>query len=144
MEHCVTTFITDMSQLLDIKIKFNQPIGSWDTSSVTSMVRMFSNATSFIQPIGSWDTSSVTSMVRMFIEAASFTSDLSKWVIRDDCDQTEWMKGALLDYHQSRKKDTLETTEQIKEELIATTWDPNRVVDWCFDLESKEAIDEMD
>ena len=33
--------------------KFNQPIGSWDTSSVQNMDQLFKNATSFNQPIGS-------------------------------------------------------------------------------------------
>merc|ERR1711937_353608 len=39
---------------------FNQPIGSWDVSSVTNMDSMFGSATAFNQPIGSWDVSSVT------------------------------------------------------------------------------------
>jgi surface protein len=31
-EHCVTTFITDLSELFLRMNSFNQPIGSWDTS----------------------------------------------------------------------------------------------------------------
>ena len=41
---------------------FNQPIGSWNTSSVTDMRYMFSGAYDFNQPIGSWNTSAVTDM----------------------------------------------------------------------------------
>eukprot|EP00532_Pseudo-nitzschia_australis_P011106 CAMPEP_0168241430 /NCGR_PEP_ID=MMETSP0140_2-20121125/22787_1 /TAXON_ID=44445 /ORGANISM="Pseudo-nitzschia australis, Strain 10249 10 AB" /LENGTH=48 /DNA_ID= /DNA_START= /DNA_END= /DNA_ORIENTATION= len=38
---------------------FNQPIDSWDTSSVKSMRSIFFKASAFNQPIDSWNTSSV-------------------------------------------------------------------------------------
>jgi surface protein len=47
---------------------FNQPIGSWNVSSVTDMSIMFHGASSFNQPIDSWDLSSVTEIGGMFDE----------------------------------------------------------------------------
>jgi surface protein len=43
--------------------KFNQPIGSWDTSAVTDMQYMFYMATSFDTPLGLWDISSLPSIL---------------------------------------------------------------------------------
>ena len=42
--------------------KFNQPIGSWNTSEVMDMSYMFDGASYFDQPIGTWDTSNVKNM----------------------------------------------------------------------------------
>ena len=42
---------------------FNQPIGTWDVSSVTDMSGMFNNADSFDNDISDWNFSSITSMV---------------------------------------------------------------------------------
>jgi surface protein len=39
---------------------FNQPIGSWDVSSVEDMSSMFRNNNAFNQDIGAWDISAVT------------------------------------------------------------------------------------
>ena len=44
-------------------VSFDQPLNSWDVSSVTTMRSMFFNASSFNQPLDSWDTSKVTSML---------------------------------------------------------------------------------
>jgi hypothetical protein len=54
------------------------------------------------------------------------------------------MNDTILDYYQSRREDTIATTKQFREELVATAWDPKRVVEWCFDGESKEEIEEME
>ena len=43
--------------------KFNQSIGSWDTSAVRSMQSMFYMATSFDTPVGLWDISSLRSIL---------------------------------------------------------------------------------
>ena len=73
---------------------FNQPIGSWDVSSVARMVDMFlisafnqpignwnvSSGFQFLvsnQPIGEWDVSSVKWMQAMFAEATAFNQDIS-------------------------------------------------------------------
>jgi surface protein len=78
-EHCVTTFITDVSELFLRMNSFNQPIGAWDTSQVKDMRFMFTGATSFNQPIGEWDTSSVTDMRGMFYGATSFNQPIGSW-----------------------------------------------------------------
>jgi len=74
-----TTHVTDMYGLFDGNATFNQPIGSWDTSSVTNMSYMFSGATAFNQPIGNWDTSSVTNMNSMFVGASAFNQPIGNW-----------------------------------------------------------------
>ena len=43
-------------------MKFNQPIGSWNTSAVNDMQSMFYWAKKFNQSISSWDTSAVKDM----------------------------------------------------------------------------------
>ena len=57
---------------------FNQPLDSWDVSSVTNMHDMFAG-TPFNQPLDSWDVSSVTTMFVMFTGAASFNQPLDSW-----------------------------------------------------------------
>jgi surface protein len=54
--------------------KFNQNIGSWNTSAVTNMSSMFDSATAFNQNIGSWNTSAVTTMSYMFYGVSNFNN----------------------------------------------------------------------
>ena len=82
----------NMYQMFYGALKFNQPIGNWDTGRVTNMGQMFYNANAFNQPIGGWDVSAVQpaaedcatfkcnyGMTAMFAYAATFNQDLSGW-----------------------------------------------------------------
>jgi len=72
------TFMYAMFQGANI---FNQPLDSWDTSSVISMGYMFRDATSFNRPLNTWSTGNVTTMTNMLQNASSFNQSLSAWDI---------------------------------------------------------------
>ena len=75
----VTTLMTDMNGMFYNNTTFNEPIGSWDTSSVNHMGYMFYHASAFNQPIGSWNTSNVTDMINMFNFATTFNQPIGSW-----------------------------------------------------------------
>lgn len=58
---------------------FNQDLDQWDTSLVNILVYTFRDATSFNGNITTWNTSLVTSMEGMFWNATSFNQDISSW-----------------------------------------------------------------
>ena len=68
-----------MAGMLAAAISFNQPLNSWDVSSVTDIKEMFYNVTSFNHPLASWDVSSVTDMTGVFYDAHSFNQPLNSW-----------------------------------------------------------------
>lgn len=71
--------VTDMSFMFIGASDFNQFIDTWDVSNVTNMGNIFEGATSFNQPIGSWNVSSVTNMTGMFGNATSFNQPIGSW-----------------------------------------------------------------
>ena len=74
-----TSLITNMEDLFNDKVHFNDDISNWNVSNVTNMWSMFSNAKSFNQYIGDWNVSNVEDMCDMFERATSFNQDISNW-----------------------------------------------------------------
>lgn len=166
--HIVTTFVRDMDLVFHGEDDFNDDISGWDTSNVVTMSLMFCRARSFNQDISAWDTSNVDHMDNMFSQAWSFDQDLSKWNIRSvqsmdymfwdassftydvetawkstkmaGCDTASWMRGTQYEYNKQRKELASKTVSAIKDELMATAWEPSRVIDWCFDEDAKESM----
>ena len=76
-----TSSVTDMRNMFQSTVVFNQNIDNWNTASVTLIGGMFLNATAFNQDIGGWAISEVTNTVAMFKDATSFDQDLGGWDI---------------------------------------------------------------
>src|SRR5690554_5018170 len=62
---------------------FNQPLDSWDVSSITHMESLFYDATSFDQSLAAWDISNVTNMNNIFrntsMSICNYDSTLLAW-----------------------------------------------------------------
>ena len=70
-----------MQEMFKDTIAFNQPLDSWDVSSVTSMDYMFDGASAFNQDISGWIVSNVTNMEYMFNNASAFNQPLDSWIV---------------------------------------------------------------
>lgn len=144
---------------------FNDDISYWNTQNVKTMHEMFHQAYSFNQNISRWNTSNVENMSLMFKDAYSFNCDLSGWDIRNvrtffrmfhnakrysydvmwswssnlmsrSC-VSQLYVGSCIGYHKRRRNPTIVTTRCYWAELLARTWHPSRVEDWCFDIDMK-------
>jgi len=71
--------------------------------------------------------------------------------IERNIDKIDWInlsmnkfseKENTLQYYKQRKAQTIKQTKQIKEELIAETWHPDRFIRWCVDNEELREIEE--
>ena len=89
-----TSSVTDMSGMF-VATQFNQDISSWNTSRVTDMSSMFSGAKEFNQALDSWDISNVTDMSGMFKDAENFNQPLDSWDTSNVKDMREMFKGAI-------------------------------------------------
>ena len=61
---------------------FDNPLNSWDVSSVTNMNGMFHTAESFNRPLNSWNVSSVTDYGQMFNNALNFDQYIRNWIVQ--------------------------------------------------------------
>lgn len=118
-----TSSATSMSSMFRA-CSFNQPIGSWDMSSVVNIGSMFylnsvfnnggspdidnwnlascisvdnifREATSFNQPIGSWDVSRNTNFSRLFNSARAFNQDIGAWDVSSGTDFSNMFSSAV-------------------------------------------------
>lgn len=71
--------VTDLSNLFEQVLGFNQSLSNWDVSNVTDMSFMFDGATSFNQSLNIWDVSSLQYFDYMFRDAGNFNQDFSSW-----------------------------------------------------------------
>ena len=91
--------VTDMSWMFNGARSFNQPLNNWNVSNVTNMSWMFSGATSFDQPLNNWNVSNVTNMASMFSDATSFNQPLNNWNVSNVTDMF-WMFGGATSFNQ--------------------------------------------
>lgn len=86
--------VTGMTVMFDSATAFNQPIGTWNTSKVTEMIQMFDSASAFNQPLNSWDVSKVTHMESMFTNASAFNQDISLWNVSKVTNMNDMFRSA--------------------------------------------------
>ena len=86
--------VNTMNGMFNRAYAFNQPLDSWDVSSVTYMYEMFRHAYAFNQPLDSWDVSSPITLHGMFEEARSFNQPLDSWDVSSVKTMNYMFRGA--------------------------------------------------
>ena len=86
--------ITNMYELFQDRLIFNEDISAWDVSKVTNMQRMFFHAKAFNQDLGKWDVSKVKDMICMFSDAKTFDSDIGAWNVSSVTSMADMFYGA--------------------------------------------------
>lgn len=71
--------VVSMEFMFRKAIAFNQPLSNWNTIGLNGMSNMFSAASSFNQPIGNWNTENVLYMDGVFLNASSFNQPIGDW-----------------------------------------------------------------
>jgi surface protein len=74
---------------------FNQPLNSWNTSSVTNFGEMFYYTRTFNSPIFQ-DTSSATEVEAMFLGASAFNQDITGWDVSNIGNMGQMFGGATV------------------------------------------------
>lgn len=77
--HWNTSTITNMNNMFNRAVLFNQNIGSWNTAKVKDFSSMFSFASAFNQNISGWNTASGNTFTAMFKDAVAFNQPLNSW-----------------------------------------------------------------
>jgi surface protein len=124
--------VTNMSRMFFLAVKFNSPIGNWNTSAVTSMDGMFQQAYLFNQDIGNWNTENVELMSQMFDQAIAFNQDISNWNT-GNVENMDIMFSFARSFNQDLSSWCVEkiTTDPIEFDESATAWTlPNSRPNW--------------
>jgi len=87
---------TNMVNVFNLAVIFNQSIDSWVVNGVTNMAGMFSNADAFNQSLDSWVVSAVTNMGTMFNSANVFNGNIASWDVGNVTNMTNMFKNADL------------------------------------------------
>lgn len=143
--------VSDMSNLFENCIHFNDDISEWDVSNVVTMQGMFKRAHSFNQPIGTWQTSSVKNMNHMFNEALHFNGNINNWNV-EKLEQAESMFERAKNYNQPMDKWRtllLRTTKNMFRCAISfnqniSTWDMQNIRDTRNMFYSAETFNQPD
>jgi surface protein len=90
-----TSKVTNMSSMFNGATNFNQSLNTWNTAAVTNMSSMFTNTGQYDQSMSNWDTSKVTNMSSMFLNALAVDQNISMWNISLVTSMTDILRGAV-------------------------------------------------
>jgi len=154
-------WVTNLSYMFSYADNFNQPLNTWDTSSVTDMSYMFyrwttrwSGTNIFNQPLDAWNTSNVTNMSWMFSNSQSFNQPLNSW----DVSSVTNMRGMFYVTAFNQPLDTWSTSNVTDMGYMfygidyfnqpLNSWDTSSVTDmknmFTFDINFNQPLDAWD
>jgi hypothetical protein len=88
----------------------------------------------------SWDWSDMSLNPSLTIEIIdNFPNKPWNWEL---ISQNKFNGETNLQYYIKRKDNTIKNIEIFKEELLSVSWNPNRFIHWCIDIDQQKEINE--